>query len=283
MDGVALAFRAREGVGAHAEVARLLVANGADVNAPFDADENTLLHMSCTQSVNAPFPRTQLPALLIELGADIHAVNADGATPLHCAAWCGVPDDVRTLVEAGGDVNKQNHRGQTPLHLAVCFEDNAPDLSAAEILLDAGSSLLSPDCDGKTPLHLLFHDDAVMFPIRGEHNTFARWTLLFLIQAWRPFCGLFCFLLLFLFYVPHSVLLLSALVSVDVSWSSTPMCRHGAWPACRRVRAGCPRTGTLAHCAKRSRRCAAVIEAYRGEVAVYKVYWPAGRSAGSRV
>jgi uncharacterized protein len=58
---------------------------------------------------------------LVEQGADVNAVgNADGASALHWAAFCGRDLLVGKLLEAGADFSlKDRNYGSTPLHWAV--------------------------------------------------------------------------------------------------------------------------------------------------------------------
>jgi ankyrin repeat protein len=57
---------------------------------------------------------------LVEMaGADVHAANAEGNTPLHIASESGHLKVVQYLVEmAGADVHAVNANGHTALHLA---------------------------------------------------------------------------------------------------------------------------------------------------------------------
>src|SRR5688572_16746440 len=60
---------------------------------------------------------------LVQSGADVKAVQADGSTALHWAAYHG---DVRLallLLEAGADVAAANRNGSTPLWLAASQGD----------------------------------------------------------------------------------------------------------------------------------------------------------------
>ncbi len=57
----------------------------------------------------------------LELGADIDAVNDDGETPMHGAAYKNLPRAVRLLAENGADIevwNQRNKYGWTPLTIA---------------------------------------------------------------------------------------------------------------------------------------------------------------------
>ncbi|KAJ1466186.1 ankyrin repeat-containing domain protein [Baffinella frigidus] len=91
--------------------------------------------------------------LLLRAGADLHAKNHHGDTPLHlvCHENCGVLNDeiLRTMCALGADVNAVNNELHTPLHLCIDRPENVhlfyefyPDLN------------LSPkDDEGNTPLH----------------------------------------------------------------------------------------------------------------------------------
>lgn len=98
-------------------------------------------------------------AVLVELGADVLAVNRRGAGPLHYAAD-GIPDlgssgsDQRTSVEqllaAGGDPNAQDKGGATPLHRAV----RGRCAGAVRALLDHGADICVRNARGSTPLQV---------------------------------------------------------------------------------------------------------------------------------
>src|SRR5207237_8893822 len=57
--------------------------------------------------------------LLLKAGADIHAQDKNGATPLHRAVRTRCAQAVRCLLDAGADATIQNKPGSTPFHLAV--------------------------------------------------------------------------------------------------------------------------------------------------------------------
>ncbi len=55
----------------------------------------------------------------LESGADIHAQDKNGATPLHRAVRTRCAAAVECLLDAGGDATMRNKPGSTPFHLAV--------------------------------------------------------------------------------------------------------------------------------------------------------------------
>ncbi len=60
--------------------------------------------------------RAQVAALLLAHGADVNAKTTSQWTPLHFAAFCGQSDVARQLLAQGADVNARDAQGNTPLH-----------------------------------------------------------------------------------------------------------------------------------------------------------------------
>ena len=88
---------------------------------------------------------------LIQEGADIHAKNKYGYTPLHWAAWWNKnPDIIAALIQAGADIRAQDKYGYTPLHQAAGFNEN-PDIINA--LIQEGADIHAKNKYGYTPLH----------------------------------------------------------------------------------------------------------------------------------
>jgi ankyrin repeat protein len=59
--------------------------------------------------------------LLLELGADVNAVDDNGETAMHGAAYKSLPKMVELLAGSGADVaiwNRKNRYGWTPLQIA---------------------------------------------------------------------------------------------------------------------------------------------------------------------
>ena len=82
----------------------------------------------------------------------IDARDADGSTPLHCAAWKGHIDAARALLDSGANVEAQNsneHWGGTPLHAAAHGNQKA----IAELLIAIGANVNAMSCNGRKPLN----------------------------------------------------------------------------------------------------------------------------------
>ena len=111
-----------------AEYMRLLASLGAD---PFltNEDDSTALMVAAGLGTSSPGedPGTEAEVLeavrlALDLGLDIDAVDDNGETAMHGAAYKHLPRVVTLLAEAGADVgvwNRENLRGATPLGIAV--------------------------------------------------------------------------------------------------------------------------------------------------------------------
>jgi ankyrin repeat protein len=104
--------------------------------------------------------RTEIARLLVARGADVGATNRRGAQPLHYAAdgapgsrrWNpgAQADTVFCLIAAGADPNAGDKGGATPLHRAVRTRCAA----AVKALLDGGADARLPNRAGSTPMQL---------------------------------------------------------------------------------------------------------------------------------
>jgi len=98
------------------ELAKLLLASGANVKATTRLGAATPLFMACHNG-NAP-----MIELLIKSGSDPNSVDEHGTTPLMMAAAAGNPDAVKVLIAHGADVNaREGVHGQTALMFAAAL------------------------------------------------------------------------------------------------------------------------------------------------------------------
>ena len=127
-------------------LAALLIANGADVNAKTDGSLQTPLYWAIRSGHSA------MMELLISNGADVNAINPHGTTLLHTAIFFGRVDFVGTLLEHNAKLNVKtisgDYPGETPLHTAA-FTGNE---DIVKLLLAYGVDINSTDKSGNTPL-----------------------------------------------------------------------------------------------------------------------------------
>jgi cytohesin len=174
--------------GGHKEVAELLIAKGADVNAKVAIWGRTPLHFAAWNG------HKEVAELLIAKGANVNARDAGGGTPLdladnkvtadllrkhggktgeeiademakrsiHVAARVGDIDWVIKHLEAITDVDAKEGGGYTPLlHAAITGHKEI-----VELLIAKGADVNAKDDDGYTPLlHAALNLDAGIFEL----------------------------------------------------------------------------------------------------------------------
>ncbi|MCO5055485.1 ankyrin repeat domain-containing protein [Thermomonas sp.] len=125
-----------------AEAVMTLLANGADVHAT-DAEGNTPLHHAARSSDPG------VAALLRDAGADINALNADGVSPLGSACASGNWRLAKFLLERGAKTEPAD--GQPALLSAAGCEDDDP--AGVQLLLRSKARVNAVDGQGRSALH----------------------------------------------------------------------------------------------------------------------------------
>jgi ankyrin repeat protein len=135
--------------GKEAELASILIANGAEINGTNGAE--TPLIGAASLSVES------VARMLIEAGANIELTSIHGATALHWACYVGLPSIVQLLLKNGADIEQKCEDFQaTPLFWAVqgiyIGQQNNKDeiIKVIKILLDFGAELHSSNFQGVT-------------------------------------------------------------------------------------------------------------------------------------
>ena len=109
--------------GYRVEIVRLLLVAGADPNAGTNHRRSCPLHYAADGFISGPVwdAQRQVETIrrLLAHGADIHAQDKNGATPLHRAVRTRCAAAVECLLAAGADPAIRNKPGSTPFHLAV--------------------------------------------------------------------------------------------------------------------------------------------------------------------
>ena len=121
----------------HNEVAELLIAKGADVNANSNRDATPLHHA-------AKEGHKEIAELLIAKGADVNAKGSDGASPLHWSALFGQKEVVELLIAKDADVNAKDQYGETPLGYSTLFDTPFDTAETADLLRKHGGKAGGP-------------------------------------------------------------------------------------------------------------------------------------------
>ena len=138
---------------ADAELMRTLAALGANPSLA-NVENSTPLMMAAGLATRSPGEDAgtesevlEAVQVALELGADVNAVDKNGETAMHAAAYKNLPKVVRFLAAKGARIdlwNRENKFGWTPLAIAVGYRFGnfkpSPDTDAAlrEVMLAAG-------------------------------------------------------------------------------------------------------------------------------------------------
>jgi len=125
-----------------AEVVKILISSGADVNVTMRYTGATALHEA------AKHGRVEVVKILIDSGADVNAGNEYKETPLYEAVRFGNVEVVNLLISSGADVNARNEPDSTPLYVVARLRN----VEIVKILIESGADVNAKDIWGRTPL-----------------------------------------------------------------------------------------------------------------------------------
>ena len=89
--------------------------------------------------------------MLLQHGADVNAMEADGRTPLFCATELGNIEIAQYLLQRGAAVDAQIPNGSSPLHRACRVTNRTYRPALVALLLTAGADRTLRDNRGKMP------------------------------------------------------------------------------------------------------------------------------------
>lgn len=128
------------------EIARLLIEEGASVDASRDPDERSALAYAA-ESLN-----TELIKMMITANVKVNSDMFFEKTALHVAAAKDNLEATKALISAGVCVNRADKYQATPLHKAA----QTCNINAIDSLLQAGADADATNEIGETPLDLVF-------------------------------------------------------------------------------------------------------------------------------
>ena len=130
-----------------------MLVHGADPHAVNDNGE-TPLHQAAGGLWHTPSEEAAKAAeFLLAHGADPHAVDDNGETPLHWVGRANRAEVARILLEYSADPDVQNATGETPLHTASMSPDGSMGLATVNVLLTYNANPNLQNAAGETALH----------------------------------------------------------------------------------------------------------------------------------
>ena len=163
------------------KVAKFLISQNYNINSIRDDGGNTPLHSTVSRYQG----NHKIVELLITNGANVHATNKDGKTPLHLVVepTYSAQDDTATrrimidiLMAKGADINAKDNDGNTPLHLAKPrgYSDEK-HIAKSKIMMDTliakGADINANNYRGNSPLNMAMNEWNVGYSSISDKQT----------------------------------------------------------------------------------------------------------------
>ena len=142
-----------------------LIEKGADVN-KLDAQGYAVLHTAARHRM------AEFISALIAYKAEVNIKDRDGLTPLHHAVMRNHPESIQALVQRGAAIEERTPSGFTPLTMAI-IEDQ---YKSAMALIEAGADVEAAVGDSKlTPLMVTAGKEARVLSLGAGVKRFEKW------------------------------------------------------------------------------------------------------------
>ena len=111
------------------DMAKMLINMGIDVNSRsgnddiplhYIVDQREVIHQYKKKPIPKRYHNKEIVEFFLSNGANVHARNIHGETPLHCATT-GFDYNIKQLIDHGAHVNVVDNYGRTPLHHVVIW------------------------------------------------------------------------------------------------------------------------------------------------------------------
>ena len=125
----------------------------AELNKGVDVNKKNNNHVAAGAPLHHAITK-EVAELLIAEGADVNALALDGSTPLHYAAWNGYKEVAEILIDNGADLNVINNEiAGTPFITALDWAIQQGRTETADLLRKHGGMTVEELRSGMTPLH----------------------------------------------------------------------------------------------------------------------------------